>query len=66
MPAKDLREKSKEELIEHRASLQKEIEGSMEDILKGKEKNVKKIRELRKDIARVLTILKEKEQENNE
>ena len=66
MPAKDLREKNKEELLEHKASLQKEIEGSMEDILKGKEKNVKKIRELRKDIARVLTILKEKEQEKNE
>jgi large subunit ribosomal protein L29 len=66
MNAKELKEKSKEELLELNRSYQKEIEGTMDDMFKGKEKNVKKVRNLRKDIARVLTVINQKAKEENE
>jgi large subunit ribosomal protein L29 len=59
MIAKELRTKSKEELNEELKSLKKEIESTMENIIKGKEKNLRKMKALRKDIARVHTVLKE-------
>lgn len=59
MYAKELRNKTKEELHEQIKSLEKEIKEVMEKLIKGKEKNVKKSGNLRRDIARVKTVLAE-------
>jgi len=59
MYAKELRNKTKEELNEQIKSLNKEIKEVMDSFIKGKEKNVKKSGKLRKDIARVKTVLQE-------
>ena len=56
----ELRKKTTEELKETVKSLKKDTEGVMNNLIKGKEKNVRKIGVLRKDLARVMTVLKEK------
>ena len=61
MQAKDLRPKKEKELLEQLKSLRKELKEISMSVLNRKEKNVKKPRNLRKDIARILSILKEKQ-----
>jgi ribosomal protein L29 len=60
MELNELRNKTVEELNEQTKSLKKEVSEVMNTVLKGKEKNFKKATKLRRDIARVLTVLKEK------
>ncbi len=59
MELKELRKKTTKELQEHVIALDKDIEKTMNDLIKGKEKNVKKVRAIRKEIAQTLTLLKE-------
>ncbi len=61
MNAKDLRQKDIQELTEDRKNLEKEIRDVSLNTLQGKEKNVRKARLLRKDLSRILTVIKEKE-----
>ena len=61
MQAKDLRPKKEKELLEQLKNLRKELKEISMSVLNRKEKNVKKPRNLRKDIARILSILKEKQ-----
>ena len=61
MQAKDLRPKKEKELLEQLKNLRKELKDISMSVLNRKEKNVKKPRNLRKDIARILSILKEKQ-----
>jgi len=57
---KELRQKSKEELGKLLKDI-RERQGSLRfDLVTGKVKNVREIRQIKKDIARALTILKEK------
>ena len=53
MELKEIRNKSIEEL------------NSMEGIILGKDKNLRKVRAIRKDLARVLTVKNEQEKENS-
>lgn len=61
MQAKDLRPKKEQELLDQLKGLRKELKEISMSVLNRKEKNVKKPRNMRKDIARVLSILKEKQ-----
>ena len=56
MQAKDLRPKKEKELLEQLKSLRKELKEISMSVLNRKEKNVKKPRNLRKDIARISQI----------
>jgi ribosomal protein L29 len=60
MYAKDLRQKTEQEMIELRGSIEKEIRSVTLATLQGKEKNVKKAGSLRKDLSRILTVINEK------
>ena len=60
MKVSELREKSKQELNEMVVKLMADIKTSTLDVLKRKEKNVKKPRLLRKDLARIKSVLVEK------
>jgi len=57
----ELRKKSNEEIEELLNKTAKELESTSKDILQRKEKNVKKPGRLKKDIARIKTVLKEKQ-----
>lgn len=59
MKAKDLRKKSKEELQKILQENRDKLRKIRFDLTSGKIKNFKEIDFLRKDIARILTILKE-------
>ena len=60
MKIKEIRQKSKEEL-ERTLKDQREKHRSLRfDLAAGKVKNVRELRQTKKDIARALTILKEK------
>ncbi len=56
----EFRKKTIEELKKEMTALEKEIQKVVSDILQKKEKNVKKASQIRKDIARVKTLLNEK------
>ncbi len=60
MQAKDLRNKNMNELNRVLEDQMKDYEKCMHDIYKGKEKNVAKTKNLKKDIARTKTIMAEK------
>jgi large subunit ribosomal protein L29 len=60
MKAKELREKSKEELEKMLGDLKKKLQKLRFDLAEKRLKNVREIRTTKRDIARVLTILKEK------
>ena len=60
MEIKELRNKNEAELKEKIKDLKKQMEDNMETIFKGKDKNFRKIRVIRKDLARVMTVLNEK------
>ena len=57
---KDLRLKSKEELNQLLTESQKKLRELRFNLASGKVKNVRMIRVIKKDIARILTILNEK------
>jgi large subunit ribosomal protein L29 len=59
---KDLRLKSDEELNQLLSESQKKLRELRFNLASGKVKNVRTIRALKKDIARILTILNEKSQ----
>ena len=60
MNTKELRKKSEIELREALIKLEKDYRDQVGNILQRKEKNVKKARLVKKDIARVKTIMTEK------
>lgn len=60
MLAKDLRGKNIRELQKVLSETLENYEKLMHDIYKGKEKNVSKVRPLKKDIARIKTVISEK------
>ncbi len=60
MRAVDLRKKKKEELESLLKEYKEKLAKLKFDLSLGKLKNVREIRETKKDIARILTILKEK------
>ena len=60
MAVTDLRNKNIKDLKEELAKLEKDLQKTVSDILQKKEKNVKKASFLRKDIARIKTVLNEK------
>ena len=55
-----LRKKPKSELQRMLSSSQEKLRKLRFNLASGKVKNIREIRELRKDIARILTILREK------
>ncbi len=59
---KDLRQKSNEELNQLLSESQKKLRELRFNLASGKVKNVRLVRVLKKDIARILTILNEKSQ----
>jgi large subunit ribosomal protein L29 len=59
---KDLRQKSNEELNQLLSESQKKLRELRFNLASGKVKNVRSVRALKKDIARILTILNEKSQ----
>lgn len=60
----EYRKKTIEELKLLVVDKEKEVQDIAMKILKDKEKNVKKVTVIKKDIARILTVIKEKEKEN--
>lgn len=61
MMSQELRNKSIQELKEVVNSKRKEIKDFAQSAVRGNEKNMAKFKYLKKDLARVLTILNEKE-----
>jgi len=67
MVVTDLKNKNIKDLKEELTKLEKDLQKVVSDILQKKEKNVKKASFLRKDIARIKTVLNEKlKEEKNE
>ena len=60
MVVTDLKNKNIKDLKEELTKLEKDLQKVVSDILQKKEKNVKKASFLRKDIARIKTVLNEK------
>lgn len=60
MKAKELRQKSEKELQKLLQELRERLRKLRFDLVSGKVKNVREIRQTRKDIARILTILNER------
>ena len=60
MKITELRTKNKKELAKMLVDNKERLRTLKFDLASGKVKNVRAIRELKKDIARILTILKEK------
>jgi ribosomal protein L29 len=58
--AKDLRSKTDKELSDILAKTVAEIKKVSESVLRGEEKDFSKPRKMRKDLARIKTVLKEK------
>lgn len=60
---KELRAQNIKELYALKTEKSGELYKLMQEIIKGKEKNVSKIRVLKKEIARIATVLSEKAKE---
>lgn len=60
MKISELRQKTEQELREYLEKLTKEVKDARNSALQSKEKNVKKPIALRKEVARVMTLLTEK------
>ena len=56
----DLRKKTIEDLQKELVKVQKDLQNTVSDVLQGKEKNVRKVGLLKKDVARVKTLINEK------
>jgi large subunit ribosomal protein L29 len=65
MKAKELRQKQDAELLKLLSDLRKKFEEEYLNFVQGKLKNVKILRSIKKDIARILTILNERKKEKN-
>jgi large subunit ribosomal protein L29 len=63
MKAKELRQKQDAELLKLLSDLRKKFEEEYLNFVQGKLKNVKILRSIKKDIARILTILNERKKE---
>lgn len=63
MKAADIRQKTQEELRRNVKEIRERLRSLRFDLASGKVKNVREIRQIRKDVARILTVLKEKNQE---
>lgn len=59
MKTTELRQKSKEELVKQLQDNKEKMRQLRFDLVAGRVKNVREIRIIKKDIARILTILKE-------
>jgi ribosomal protein L29 len=59
MKTQDLRKKTQKEIMEMVRTQKVELNKLSIDLVKGKEKNVKKLGVMKKDIARMLTVLNE-------
>jgi len=64
MKTKELRQKSEKELQKLLQGLRERLRKLRFDLVSGKVKNVREIRQTRKDIARILTILNERKKQN--
>jgi len=64
MKAKELREKTTKELHQLLKELREKIVKLRFDMASGKVKNIRELRFIKKDITRILTILKERELKN--
>lgn len=60
MKAQEIRQKDMDELQSMLKSLKKDLQDLSKNIIDGKEKNVTKIRLLKREYARVATVLNEK------
>jgi len=60
MKTKEMRQKSEKELQKLLQELRERLRKLRFDLVSGKVKNVREIRQTRKDIARILTILNER------
>lgn len=60
MKATELRQKTIEEIKQISAKIKTDLQAMSIDFIKGKEKSNQKVRKLRKDFARALTVLNEK------
>lgn len=56
----DIRKKTEKDLKTDLKKLRNDLEKVVSDVLQKKEKNVKKVRFIKKDIAKVLTVLNER------
>jgi len=63
MRAKEIRQKTIEDLRKLEKELREKLRGLRFDLASGKVKNVREIREIKKDIARILTVIREKEKQ---
>lgn len=64
MKSAELRQYSDEELLEKRKSLYTELFNLRTQLVTGQLENQKKVRETKRDIARIYTILKERQLQN--
>jgi len=62
MSTSKLQGKTKKQLETLKAKISKEMEDFALSVIRGKETNLRKIRKMRKEYARILTILNEKGQ----
>jgi ribosomal protein L29 len=62
MDIKEMRSKSIPELEQAIEDIKKDIEKESDALIKGKSKNTRKVIMLRRNIARVLTVISEKEE----
>jgi large subunit ribosomal protein L29 len=60
MKISEFRTKNKQELTEELKKMEKDLKEIVTQIMQGKEKNIMKTRVVRKDIARVKTLINEK------
>jgi len=60
MKIKDMNQKSKEELDKNLLDSREKLRQLRFDLIAGKVKNIREIRHLKKDIARIMTLLKKK------
>jgi len=60
METKEIRQKSKEELEKILKELREKQRSLKFDLVAGKVKNVREIRQIKKDIARISSVVKEK------
>ncbi|MBW6441675.1 50S ribosomal protein L29 [Patescibacteria group bacterium] len=56
----EFRKKTIEDLNKELTKVQKDLQNTVSDVLQGKEKNVRKVGLLKKDVARIKTIINEK------
>lgn len=63
--AKDLREKTIKQLEKQKRETKEKLAKLKIDVIQEKETNLQKIRELKKDYAKILTVINEKRREKN-